>query len=328
MKKLTVIFLALLLVLNISNVAFAFAQTDELYELVYNTVNQAYGVEIEDYQAEQEKDGSIYCTFKGGYAVAEKSNDEYIIEKLWCDTAEYFDSYLGASFFTEQTSSITYVDKSENNKSLALFTPDYALAEVTCVPNAATNVLGFYDRYYTELIPNFTAGKTVLVNHYMYHAADSNVGIAAVQLAYDMGLSDPAHDGATVGMCKTGMQKYCARKSLSVGFSSCMSSGNFNYQTAKSYLNSNIPIIIFTSKLNLTSIGTVDKTDTITMHTASAMHAMAVFGYTEVTYFLSDGTTKTNTYLRVASDVTSIFSYLVDINTNIDIDDAYAVTIS
>ena len=327
MKKITVIFLALLLVLNVSNVAFAFAQTDELYELVYNTVNQAYGVEIEGYQAEQEKDGSIYCTFKGGYAVAKKNNDEYIIEKLWCDTAEYFDSYLGASGLTQNTSSVSYTDKSENNKSLALTNPTYTVPEVTCVPSAATCILGFYDRYYTELIPNFTPGRVVLTN-YMYSAADNNVFLVGKQLAYDMGVTNPATDGVTVSNCKSGMQTYCARKNLSVSFSSCMSRGNFNYATARTHLTSNTPLLIFTSSFGISYISTSNNVDTITTYYAAAMHCMAVFGFSEVTYTLSNGTTKTDTYLRVAGGMASHYSGLMNIATYAAIDDAYAVTIS
>lgn len=327
MKKIALFLLALLVALNVSNVSFAFAQTDELYGLVYNTVRQAYGVEIEDYQAEQQDDNLIYCSFKGGYAVVEKDNDEYVIEKLWCDTAEYFEDYWGASIFTEQTVSITYTDKNENNKSLAARNPDYVLAQVTCVPNAATNILGFYDRYYTELIPNFNAGRPVLTN-YMYSIPDENVGNAAIQLAYDMGISDPATGGATVSKCKSGMQTYCARKNLSVSFASCMSSGRFNYAAAKTYLQSNTPIIIFTSLFSISSISTSNNTDTITIYTADAMHAMAVFGYSEITYTLSDGTTRTDTYLRVSSGLTTLISHLVNVNSNIVVDDAYAVTIS
>lgn len=327
MKKITVIFLTLLLVLNVSNVAFAFAQTDELYELVYNTVNQAYGVEIEGYQAEQEKDGSIYCTFKGGYAVAKKNNDEYIIEKLWCDTAEYFDSYLGASGLTKNTSSVSYTDKSENNKSLALTNPNYVIAGVTCVPNAATCILGFYDRYYTELIPNFTPGQVVLTN-YMYFGHDSSVRDASLQLSYDMGMNDPSTDGVSVNNCKSGMQTYCARKNLSVSFSSCMSRGNFNYSTARTHLISNTPLIIFTSSFGISYISSSNSVDTITTYSANAMHCMAVFGFSEVTYTLSNGTTKTDTYLRVAGGMASHSSGLMNIATYAAIDDAYAVTIS
>lgn len=327
MKKLTLFLLIVLLFANVFSFSVAFAETDSIYDLVYNTVKQVYDIEIENYQVSKQDGHTIYCSFKGGYAVVENRDEEYIIQRLWCDTTEYFSNYWGAGTFTKQTYTVSYVNKTENNKSLALRNPNYRIGEVTCVPNAATCILGFYDRYYDELIPNFTAGRSIAGN-YMYSGADDNVVNVAKQLAYDMGVSNPATDGVTVSNFKSGMKTYCARKSLNVSFLSCMSWGQFNYDSATSYLNSNTPIIIFTSTFNLSSISTSNNVDTIDMDVSNSTHAMAVFGYLEITYNLSNGDVKTDKYLRVASGENAIVSTMVSVDTNIKIDDAYAITIS
>lgn len=246
---------------------------------------------------------------------------------MFCDTTEYFSNYWGAGTFTKQTYTISYLNKNEKSKSLALHNPNYRIGEVTCVPNAATCIIGFYDRYHDELIPNFTAGKNIAGN-YMYFPSDENVVNVAKQLAYEMGVSNPATDGVTVNDFKSGIRSYCTKKSLKIDFSSCMSLGRFNYDRVTTYLNSNTPVIIFTGMFNLSSISTSNNVDTVGMNIFNSTHSMAVFGYLEITYNLNNGNAQTDRYLRVASGTNAIASTLVNIDTNIDIDDAYAITIS
>lgn len=327
MKKLTLLLVLTLLLANICSFSVACAQPDLTYEMVSTTVKQAYGVEIANYQTTQVHETTIYCTFDGGYAVVSQKDGETKIQKLWCDTTAYFDNYFGAGTLTNHPYDVYYTDKQQNDENIAARSPRYVLPGVTCVPNAATNLLGFYDRYFDDLIPSFTAGKTY-ANLYLYSAATDEVTDAAIQLAYDMGASNPATDGVTVSEFKSGMQKYCARKSLNVSFASCMSWGNFSYSKAVSQLDSGKPVIFFTSGYNIVSIAKFDNHDTVNMYTSSGMHSMTAFGYTQITYTLSNGTTQTDNYLNVASGVDTLSNALVNVDTDINIDDAYAVTIS
>lgn len=328
MKKAIFLLVGVLCALNMFGCFTAFAATDSVYQLVCQTVSQAYGVNVQDYAATELDDGTIHCTFKGGYALVESTNDGYAIQKLCCDTTAYFANYLGATNLQEQTRTVSYTNKSESNKSLALKNPTYLIPGVTCVPNAAICLIGYYDRYHDNLIPNFTAGRSY-GNLYMYLSPDSNVQSAAIQLAYDMGVSNPATDGVTITNFKNGMQNYCGEKSLSVSFTSCMSWGSFDYNKAKAQLNANVPLIVFMGEFGVSVINAGNNNvDTVTTYTANAAHAMAVFGYTEITYTLSNGATKTDKYLRVANGLSGIVCELVNIELNNTFDDAYAVTIN
>lgn len=241
---------------------------------------------------------------------------------------EYFATeFNGASDFVSKSFTVNYKDYSAYDYALALRIPSYVISGATCVPIAGANILGFYDRYYTELIPNFDPGIVYAGTHYMYKSADSNVTTATMQLAADMGLKNPATEGATINEFKTGITKYCNRKSLSVGFESSMQSGLFNYEKAKSQLDAGKPIIIFCSGFNLAIIGQQTNSDTIVLRTCVDTHAMAVFGYTEITYTLNDGSTRLDKYLYVASGVISQPTAYVYMGSDITIDDAYAVTI-
>ena len=242
---------------------------------------------------------------------------------------EYFATeFNGASDFVNKTFDITYTNRSKYDQALALRTPSYVISGATCVPIAGANILGFYDRYYTELIPNFDPGIVYGGTHYMYKSADSNVTAATMQLAADMGLKNPATEGATIDDFKTGFVKYCNRKSLNVSFESTMQNKSFSYASAKAQLDAGKPVIIFCSGFNLALISQLDNSDSIVLRTCVDTHAMTVFGYTEITYTLSNGSTRLDTYLYVASGVLSQPSAYVYMGSDITIDDAYAITIN
>lgn len=243
------------------------------------------------------------------------------------ETEYYASSFNGASDFTDKVFTVSYTERTPNGKALALRTPDYIVPNVTCVPIAGANILGFYDRFYTELIPNFTPGITYAGIYYVYNAYDDNVTTAALQLASDMGLSNPSTQGATVAECKTGFIKYCNRKSLSISFGSSMQNNSFNYETAKTQINAGKPIILFCSEFNLAEMGEKTQLDTIVLHTSNDPHAMVAFGYTEYTYKLSNGSTRVDKYLEVATGVITLTSAMVYMGSDIAIEDAYAVTI-
>ncbi len=242
------------------------------------------------------------------------------------ETQYYASEFNGATGFVEKKLTVNYSNYSEYNKSLSPIAPGYVPADVTCVPKAAVNLLGYYDRFYASLIPNFTPGAEV-GNYYIYNNDGDEVKQAAIQVAKDMGMSAPSTDGATVSEFKTGMTKYCNRKSLSITYTSSMKSSNFNYDTAKSQILSGKPLIIFCSEFNISFITIGNGQDTITLYTSKDAHAMAVFGFTEITYTFSDGSTKVDKYLRVATGVPSMPKGLVYMGSDLKVDNAYAVNI-
>ena len=61
---------------------------------------------------------------------------------------------------------VNYETKNENPFSMVLRHPDYAFSAnpSDCACIAGTNVLGFYDRYDENLIPNHSAGTNFMGN--------------------------------------------------------------------------------------------------------------------------------------------------------------------
>lgn len=242
-------------------------------------------------------------------------------------TMYYATDFYGASGFTDKVFSVSYVERAYKGKGLALATPSYVVSNVTCVPTAGANILGFYDRYCTELIPNFTPGVVYAEKYYLYNAYDSNVKEAALKLASDMGLKDPSKEGATVAGFLTGFEKYCVNRDYDISFDSSMQGGSFSFEKAKSQLEAGKPIILFCSEFNISTMGETEKSDRITMHTSKDPHAMVAFGYSEYTYKLSNGSTRVYRYLEVATGISILTEAMVYVDSDITIDDAYAVRV-
>lgn len=242
-------------------------------------------------------------------------------------TEYYASDFNGASDFTDKEFTVEYTQRTPSGKSLALRAPDFIVPNVTCVPIAGANLLGFYDRFCTELIPNFTPGVVYAGIYYVYNAYDNNVTNAALQLSTDMGLTDPAHQGATVSGFKSGFNTYCNRQSYAASFTSVMNNKSFSYDAAKAQINSGKPVILFCSEFNFAALVEKSNADRVVLHTCKDPHAMVAFGYTEYTYTLSNGSTRVDKYLNVATGVDILTSSKFYMGSDISIDDAYAVNV-
>ncbi len=308
---------------------------NDVKEIVSSTVSTGYDLECTDISVKEflneQNEVQYYCSFKttesNGYAIVKNENDEIHVDKLCLENTKYKDSeYIGSSGFEQHTLTVSYSDKSESNKKLAITYPAYIL-NVSCVPKASACIIGYYDRFYPDLYPNFKPGKEYY-GVYSYASVTDSYMIAEVnQLAADMGTTSPT-EGVTVNEFKTGFQKFCSRKSLTATYTSCMSNGSFNFNTAKTQLEQNKPLIIFMSEYNITILSSSNNVDTVAMRTSTVPHAMAAFGYMSVTYTLNNGQTRVDNYLHVSTGESSKTSALLNLNYYIDIDNAYAVTIA
>lgn len=308
---------------------------NNIKEIVSATVLGGYDLKCTDVSVKEflneQNETQYFCSFdtdeSNGYAIVKNEDSEIFVEKLWLDDTEYKDSeYIGSSHYEQHTLTVSYSNKSESSKKLAITYPAY-IFDVSCVPKASACVIGYYDRYFPNLFPYFEPGQEYY-GVYAYSSVTNSYVIAEVnQLAADMGTTSPS-DGVTVNEFKSGFQKFCSRKSLTATYTSCMSNGLFNFNTAKALLEQNKPLIVFMSEYNITTLSGSNNIDTVAMYTSSVPHAMAAFGYRTVTYTLNNGQTRVDNYLQVSTGEPSNRDALLNLSYYIDIDDAYAVTIT
>lgn len=225
-----------------------------------------------------------------------------------------------------ETVEIPYTSKTlTKSHSLALWYPDYnfspAVGSCGCI--AGANVIGFFDRYYEDLIPDHEAGIE-FEDTYLYDKQDDGV-VKTIETLYEyMGTE---HVGTTEDEFIDGMRRYCNEKGRTISFTSCMSSKSFNFTSAQHKMESNQPIVLFLSGYNAALLASNNNsTDSINYLVSDANHIMVGFGYAIYNYSTLNGTV-TYEYINVSTGLSGYTRMLFDINYKTKINDALAVSI-
>jgi hypothetical protein len=124
------------------------------------------------------------------------------------------------------------------------------------------------------------------------------------------------------------MTTYVGRVNLNISFDSCIQNGNFSFSDAKQQLENGLPLALFLDTYSLVSINTINSNkDSLDGVISNALHAMAGFGYNEITYTLSGGQTRNDRYIAVATGLIERLEGYFNIDYNTQIDECYAVNI-
>lgn len=208
--------------------------------------------------------------------------------------------------------------------SLATHYPDftYSSALGSCANTAGGNLLGYYDRFDENLIPDHVSGTPYGIS-YVYYIQDKGVeAVIDILTSYMKTTSD----GTTEADFKSGMQKYCKEKKKTIVFTSCMESGKLSFTSCMDYIQNNQPIVLFVKGYNVADIYFDENEDSISYYTSSANHVMVAFGYDSYIYTTTNGTLTFN-FLKVASGKMERSTGLFNIDYNTIIDDALSVNI-
>lgn len=269
-----------------------------------------------------------YAYFADGKLYLAESNVEISVEDGDAVLKAYSDYNTPLTYESE---TINYTYRSVNDKNLSGRHP--ACEEMLntsngCVPVAGANIVQYYDRFSPNLIANFEPG-TPFANTYFYKVDNSTMENVKIALANDMGTNNP-NPGTTVTQFKDGMTKYCNDRGYTFSAQSCMSNGKFSYSIAKQKIDAGQPLVLFVEPFNIVKLTLQEssKLEYVDYIFGSIAHAMAAFGYNEVTYTFADGTTRTDYYLAVASGMSERARGYCNVNYNTVIDDCYGVVIS
>ncbi len=224
---------------------------------------------------------------------------------------------------------IDYVSREKTEYKMVMSHPGFATSSYagSCAAIAGSNVLGYFDRYYEELIPNHEAGEYFL-SAYLYNYDDKYVREACDELFIDM-VGSNVNQGATEKQFKDGMAKYCNSKGRTFSYSSCMSGGSLSLTKVYDAFAIDKPVVLFLRKYNVTQyFEPLETRDHYSYYDSEVSHVMVAFGYTNFFYTLSSGTRWVR-MLHVASCNALVDSkgfYVIDRNPAVV--DAIAVTIA
>lgn len=250
-------------------------------------------------------------------------------EQFICD-----DGFSGEGEAVASSYTVEYDSYHVNDAYVVTAAPSYGHATDTlpnnCGPVAGANIVGFYDRYYTNLIPDFTPGLSTSSGYKYY----PSIGFAALntlmETLYEEMQTNSEANGTSSRQFLTGLRNYVEGKGYSIGYESMYSSSTrVNYTKVEQMVNANRVGVIFCNRYNFVfGIVHQDNKTTVTKKSYNIGHGMMVYGYTTIDYYKDGRIFQTDTFLQVSSGFASGAQGYIKMDDYLSIFDAYIVTIT
>ena len=246
----------------------------------------------------------------------------------WTVAAEQQETrYTGGELISTYASeTISYKSKEiVENIATANNAPSYTGDDIGlqngCGATAGAIVVGFYDKYY----PNLISGWDSTYSTGRYRAQDFVYVPALMQDLYTEMKTNVAGAGVSETEFKTGLTSYVNAHGYSLNYMSLGNGNNFNYTSYKTAIQNNEVTVLFVQPSTIYTIASSTNKDVLNTISISGNHIMVAYGYYEVKYTLSNGI-RTDKYLRVATGLSSCPTAIYKIGTFVDA--AYTVKIS
>jgi hypothetical protein len=265
----------------------------------------------------------MYLVYDDGYFIDVESG--YVVVEEIVDLLHehaLFKSFGSDGIYT-MSETIHFINRTTNAHNLAHGIPSYlSPLPSSCVPVAGANIIGYWGRFFPNLV-DFSVGRYVL-GVYMYHIDPAGSQALINNLYARMGTSS---QGTTVAAFRSGMTSYVMSRNRSISFTSTMWGNNFNFAAAQHHLRDGRPLAVFAMGFNMTNIITNPNSTTYCIWFHNGNHAMAGFGYSVITYTLQNGMQRTDRFIRVATGISGRTTAFFNINFNTQIYQVYAVNI-
>lgn len=244
----------------------------------------------------------------------------------------YGDGYNGAIMTDTETETITYASKNETEYAIKGGLPlyyDTSSHKQTCANVAGAIVLGYYDKTYDDLIPNFTSAR-VIRDRILYNVQTDAVQ-AVIDSLYVKMDTNSASGGTTVTGFKNGLKNYINEKGKNVTYSVTGQNSQLNKTEFIQSIQNNRPIALFVSKYTLIPIAnfSVSSTeDKLNKTKFEGNHVLVSYGLKEVNYYNSNGSLKRQiTLLMVATGYWQEPLCYIEFNSNSGMIESYSVNV-
>ena len=233
--------------------------------------------------------------------------------------------YCGGTDYTVATESFGYATKEVEEYSINSSFPNYYCVngelKNSCANSAGASIVGYFDRYYPDLIPDYTPGR-MKNSKYIYYSMSYYAGLKQVVIddLYSRMLTNVGREGTTQNNYRAGLSSYVSSKGLSITYNSVMTNGAFDLGKAKVQFANESPISLFLSGFNFSTFTDENNQISIQKRLYNSTHVAVAYGYVKTKYFNENGgLIKEITYLKVATilnEVTGV--YILNTYGNLD----------
>lgn len=194
-----------------------------------------------------------------------------------------------------------------------------------CGAVAGTEIVAFYDKYYDNLIPDWTSYYPASG---VYRLQDSEHVPAIMWDMYYLMNTNVTGEGVTEQEFLNGLKSYVQNHSYNVNMQNIVSSKSFDYSAFKNAINNNKVVALLANAGDIYSLSEHSSYDVIAPTTISAPHIMVAYGYYDVKYYDSNGNLfRNDMYLEIATGLSALRIALYKINPH-NLTSAYIVNIN
>ncbi len=241
--------------------------------------------------------------------------------------------YFGISTIYTMTETFSYSTKTTESYFINTSVPAYydtANRDYTCAPVAGANIIGFYDRYFPDLVPDIATGyaRGTRYNYYAMARYETQLQSLIDDLVARMGTNS---NGTNKYSFMAGLSSYVASRNLSATFTDITQEMTTTYvldfEQAVSQLKNGNPIAFFTSGVNFTTFTDTGSSVTMNIQASNDDHIFVAYGYQKVVYYDANGNTVRECIsFQTSSGENGLTGYYV-INSYLAVDSALAVHI-
>ena len=244
--------------------------------------------------------------------------------------AQRFGATVNLYSTNTSTETIEYGTRTDDMYETINGMPEYtAHLSNSCGATAGATIIGFYDKYYEDLIPDYTTYYTTTGN---YKLPDKVYIPSLMDELYT--LMNTTSTGVSEYNCLGGLRQYVQNHSHLISFGSVKSSSKINETTYLNAINANKPVIIFAKNVEIVQdivYGT--NYDTLCKMDISNNHVFVGYGYYRVKYYNNGKVFRTDTYMIVATGLAMDTAFIRVSSTEVSVSqswlvNAYSVTIT
>lgn len=234
---------------------------------------------------------------------------------------------------TTSTETIYFTQRDEQSSATVNNVPLYQKQTIlsnSCGATAGAIVVGFYDKYYENLIPDYTSYFTATGR---YKPADRVYVPALIENLYYLMETNVEDVGVSEDECLNGLRKYVQNASLSIDYKSVKSGGKLDETAYVNSIKANKPVLIFAQSLELVNgISVSSDRDVLSKISMNDNHVYVGYGYYKINYY-TDNTVRTDTYMKVACGLAGMLYGYIRISSTASpvsfgwLANAYSVTI-
>lgn len=175
-----------------------------------------------------------------------------------------------------------------------------------CANVAGAIVIGYYDRFNENLIPDYKSYKKAL-SRITYKAQD-DVTLALInQLKNLMQGSNP--NGATFNEYTNGMTTYASQAGYTYTQQHVMNGSSLDMAKLNTAITETKPVLLFLKNFTFTKAEESSSTLTIENTYGNFTHVAACYGYTEIKYYNNNKLVYTSKLLKIKSGLTQDDEY-------------------